>query len=175
MKAKEKKHEWERADHLICIMSSLGKLLRKIMWNMGNVVKLFWKKEKKGLTVKSRRASIPSLFLENVISLKYFKLFFFLSLILHFIFDLYLTPLVVVHWSPSPTLCTLDNRSSSGNLFLVSLYIEAKEIGRFFKIDVLLISILAATVRDIAIVRGGFWLFFKDPPGFKLWTFELQR
>ena len=76
-------------------------------------------------------------------------------------------PLVVVHWSPSPTLCTLDNRSSSGNLFLVSLYIEAKEIGRFFKIDVLLISILAATVRDIAIVRGGFW--------FKHWTFELQR
>lgn len=139
-------------------MSALGKLLREIMWNMGNVVKLFCKKVKKkgGLTVKSRRASIPSLFLENVISLKSFKWFVFLSLILHFIFDLYLTPLVVLHWSPSPTLCTLNNRSSSGNLFLVSLYIEAKEIGRFFKIDVLLISILAATVRDIAIVRGGF-------------------
>ena len=87
---KLKRKKYERADHLICIMSSLGKLLRKMMWNMGNFVKLFCKKVKKkrGLTVKSRRASIPSLFLENVISLKSFRLF----LILHFIFDLYLTP-----------------------------------------------------------------------------------
>ena len=87
-------------------------------------------------------------------------------------------PLVVVHWSPSPTLCTLDNKISSGNLFLVSLYIEAKEIGRFFKIDVLLISILAATVRDIAIVRGGFWLFFQRSARVQtlnFWTSKVEK
>ena len=41
MKAEKK---YERENHLICIMSALGKLLRKMMWNMGNVVKLICKK-----------------------------------------------------------------------------------------------------------------------------------